>query len=89
MDLSKYLQKHNGGFASGNNNSFKNYTGNFVYFVNNKNINVQNGVFYCTVKNATFSIDKNGFIDFYQGDWLDGTFYGIFHNGKFWNGDKK
>ena len=84
----QYLDKFNGGFASGNNNHFQKYTGNFAYLVSEKISNVQPKVFFVTVNNATFDIDKDGKIDFYDGDWLDGTFYGKFHKGTFWNGDK-
>ena len=86
MKLTRILNKINGGFASGNNNQFDNYTGNVAYYVDKKINKNNNKVFYFTCRNATFSINKDGYIIWSSGDWLDGQFYGSFNGGKFWNG---
>ena len=88
MDLNKLLKKINGGFASGNNNYLQKYTGNVAYYVG-KQISKEskNKVIYFTCRNATFFINKDGFITWEDGEWLDGDFYGQFLNGVFWNGN--
>lgn len=88
MNLNKLLQKINGGFASGNNNRLENYSGNVAYFVDKQLTKEnKNRVIYFTCRNATFYIDKNGYISWQSGDWLDGDFYGQFIDGIFWNGN--
>jgi hypothetical protein len=62
MKLTRILNKINGGFASGNNNQFDNYTGNVAYYVDKKINKNNNKVFYFTCRNATFSINKDGYI---------------------------
>lgn len=87
MKLNKILNMVNGGFASGNNNKFNNYSGNVAYYVKKQLNKKQNKVYYFTCRNATFFIKENGYIVWKDGDWLDGCFYGQFNGGKFWNGN--
>lgn len=81
----RYMIKSN--FSSGNNNHFVNYTGNIAYYLNKDVFSLKhNKVHYFTCENATFKIDKNGFINWDGGKWLDGIFYGNFNNGVWYNG---
>lgn len=86
MNLIKLFNAINGGFASGNNNSFYNYSGNVAYYVTEQLNHKKNKVYYFTCRNSTFEIKKNGYIIWSCGDWLDGDFFGSFNGGKFWNG---
>lgn len=58
----------------------------FYYFYNNRE-------YYFTAQNALFSIDINGYITWYYGDWIDGFFRngtwvdGVWHDGTWCNGD--
>lgn len=86
MNLIKLLNKINGGFASGNNNVFENYSGNVAYYVKKQLNKKENKVYYFTCRNANFQINQNGYIVWLDGDWLDGQFFGQFKGGNFWNG---
>ena len=84
----RYMVKNN--FSSGNNNKFRNYTGNVSYCLNKHRFHLKkNQVHYFTCENATFNIDKDGYIDWKCGKWLDGIFYGKFQNGVWYNGQFK
>lgn len=86
MKLKRILNLINGGFASGNNNYFENYSGNVAYYVFSQLSGKEDKVYYFTCRNATFEVFKNGYIVWEDGQWLDGQFFGQFIKGKFWNG---
>lgn len=58
----------------------------FYYYYNNRE-------YYFTAKNALFSVDINGYITWYYGDWIDGFFRngtwidGTWHSGTWCNGN--
>lgn len=87
MNLIALLNKINGGFASGNNNQFINYSGNVAYYVDKKLNKKQNKVYYFTCRNASFIILNDGYIIWKNGQWLDGQFFGQWLDGQFWNGE--